>query len=51
MLIVLVIAFPLIAWGAVVLKRRHDRKQDQITGGFNEGITTRPPMSDNNMNR
>ncbi|PPJ52270.1 hypothetical protein CBER1_10267 [Cercospora berteroae] len=50
MLVVLVIAFPLIAWGAVVLKRRHDRKQDQINGGFNEGITTRPPMSDNNMN-
>ncbi|KAM3415091.1 hypothetical protein BST61_g10224 [Cercospora zeina] len=51
MLIILVIAFPLIAWGAVCLKRRHDREQDQITGGFNAGITTRPPMSDVNMNR
>ncbi|KAF2206542.1 hypothetical protein CERZMDRAFT_52884 [Cercospora zeae-maydis SCOH1-5] len=51
MLIVMVIAFPLIAWGAVCLKRRHDRKQDQIMGGFNAGITTRPPMSDVNMDR
>ena len=29
-------------------KRRHQRKQDQITGGFNSGITERaPPMSSN----
>lgn len=41
MLIILAIAFPLIAWGAIVLKRRHDRKRDQITGGFNAGVSER----------
>lgn len=30
------------------LKKRHYRRQDQITGGFNSGITERaPPMSSN----
>ncbi|USW58126.1 hypothetical protein Slin15195_G114450 [Septoria linicola] len=52
MLIILAIAFPLIAWGAIWLKRRHDRKQDQVTSGFNAGITERqPPMSDKDLNR
>ena len=32
------------------LKKRHYRKQDQISGGFNQGITERaPPMSTNNV--
>jgi hypothetical protein len=45
MLIILAIAFPTIAAVAVWAKRRHDRKRDQITEGFNAGITTRqPPM-------
>ncbi|KAK4500544.1 hypothetical protein PRZ48_008733 [Zasmidium cellare] len=52
MLIVLVICLPLIAWLALWLKRRHDRKQDQMNGGFNQGITQRAPgpMSDPHMN-
>ncbi|KAF2159926.1 hypothetical protein M409DRAFT_29535 [Zasmidium cellare ATCC 36951] len=52
MLIVLVICLPLLAFLAVCLKRRYDRKQDQINGGFNEGITQRAPgpMSDPHLN-
>lgn len=41
MVIVMAIGFPLLAWFGVWLKRRHDRKQDRITGGFNAGITER----------
>jgi high-affinity Fe2+/Pb2+ permease len=52
MVIILAIAFPLIAWGAVWLKRRHDRKQDQINTGFNAGITGRgTDMTDHNVNK
>lgn len=52
MLIVLVICLPLLALLAVWLKRRHDRKQDQISSGFNAGITHRSPgpMSDPKLN-
>lgn len=51
MVIVLAILLPLLAWLAIWLKRRHDRKRDQIGGGFNEGITHRTaPMSDPNFN-
>jgi hypothetical protein len=39
MVIVMAIGFPLLAWAGVALKRRHDRKQDRSTGGFNAGIT------------
>ena len=47
MLIVLAILLPAIGVGAVFLKRRHDRKMDQIRGGFNAGITERAgPMKD-----
>lgn len=42
MLIAIFVGLLLVALVAVWLKRRHDRKQDQIRGGFNEGITTRP---------
>lgn len=41
MVIVLATGFPLLAWAGVLLKRRHERKQDLITGGFNAGITER----------
>lgn len=41
MLIVLVVGLSALAAGGVWLKRRHNRKKDQITSGFNEGITTR----------
>ncbi|EMC90822.1 hypothetical protein BAUCODRAFT_80748 [Baudoinia panamericana UAMH 10762] len=41
MLIVLFVSFILIAIVAVLLKRRHDRKQDRIREGFNAGITSR----------
>ena len=47
---IIVIALGLGAAGAigVWLKRRHQRKQDQIRGGFNAGITERAqPMSQN----
>ncbi|KAI6914712.1 hypothetical protein KC318_g4355 [Hortaea werneckii] len=42
MLIVLFIGLLIIGLVAGWLKRRHDRKRDQIRGGFNEGITSRP---------
>lgn len=46
MVIVILVAFLLIALLGLWLKRRHDRKQDLITSGFNAGITTRTtPMS------
>ncbi|KAK1074937.1 hypothetical protein LTR12_006342 [Friedmanniomyces endolithicus] len=49
MLIVLFAALLLLALLATCLKRRHDRKADQIREGFNTGITTRStgtaPMS------
>ncbi|KAK5111525.1 hypothetical protein LTR62_004820 [Meristemomyces frigidus] len=41
MLIVLFIGLSLLALVVVYLKRRHDRKQDVISGGFNAGITSR----------
>ncbi|KAL1584840.1 hypothetical protein WHR41_06627 [Cladosporium halotolerans] len=41
MLIVLAIALSLIAILGTWLKKRHDRKRDQINTSFNEGITTR----------
>lgn len=50
MLIVLFVALLLLALLATWLKRRHDRKADQIREGFNTGITTRsappPPPTD-----
>jgi hypothetical protein len=46
MLIVLAICLPLLAVLATWLKRRHDRKQDRMYGGFNAGITERSaPMT------
>lgn len=42
MLIVLFIGLLIIGLVAGWLKHRHDRKRDQIRGGFNEGITSRP---------
>jgi len=52
MLIVLAIGLTILGLGGRWLKKRHDRKRDRISGGFNEGITTRqpesqPPMSSN----
>jgi hypothetical protein len=41
MLIVLFIGLLLIALVAILLKRRHTRKADQINSSFNAGITTR----------
>lgn len=46
MLIVLAIVLPAIGLLAHWFKRRHDRKRDQITSGFNDGITSRSgPMA------
>jgi hypothetical protein len=46
MLIVLAICLPALAVLATWLKRRHDRKQDRMYGGFNAGITERSaPMT------
>ncbi|KAI6804176.1 hypothetical protein KC327_g16669 [Hortaea werneckii] len=42
MIIVLFIGLLIIGLIAGWLKHRHDRKRDQIRGGFNEGITSRP---------
>ncbi|CAK4034416.1 Hypothetical predicted protein [Lecanosticta acicola] len=52
MLIVLAIAFPIMGFLAAWLKRRHDRKQDQIREGFNAGITSRSagPMGNHENN-
>jgi len=48
MLIVIFVGLLLFAIVAVWLKRRHGRKRDQISGGFNAGITSRSaPMSEN----
>ena len=41
MLIVIFVGLLLLALIAVWLKRRHDRKADQVTSGFNQGITSR----------
>lgn len=46
MLIVLFVAFLVIAFVAILLKRRHERGRDQIRGGFNAGITERSPAVD-----
>ncbi|EME38192.1 hypothetical protein DOTSEDRAFT_92651 [Dothistroma septosporum NZE10] len=52
MLIVLAILLPVIGFGAVWLKNRHERKMDQIRGGFNAGITERTgPMKDPGANQ
>lgn len=46
MVIVLGVGLSLFGWLATWLRRRHERKQDKITGGFNAGITERTtPMS------
>ncbi|TKA73061.1 hypothetical protein B0A55_09495 [Friedmanniomyces simplex] len=46
MLIILFVALLLLALLATYLKRRHDRRADQIREGFNTGITTRSaPMT------
>lgn len=48
MVIVLAIGLTALGVGGTWLKRRHDRKQDQITSGFNAGITQRsagPPIA------
>ncbi|KAI7479429.1 hypothetical protein KC357_g4228 [Hortaea werneckii] len=42
MIIVIFIGLLIIGLIAGWLKHRHDRKRDQIRGGFNEGITSRP---------
>lgn len=41
MLIALLVGLLLLALLAVLLKRRHDRRMDVVSTGFNEGITTR----------
>lgn len=47
----LAIALIVLGFGGRWLKRRHDRKKDQITGGFNSGITTRSaPMTNDKAN-
>ncbi|KAK3723870.1 hypothetical protein LTR37_001354 [Vermiconidia calcicola] len=49
MVIILAVGLTILGFGGRWLKKRHDRKQDRINGGFNEGITTRgPPMSSAN---
>lgn len=46
MLIVIFLGLLILALVALFLKRRHDRRQDQIRSGFNAGITTRTtPMT------
>lgn len=45
MLIVLFIALLALALLAIWLKKRHQRKQDQVKSSFNEGITTRSAPS------
>lgn len=46
MVIVIFVGLVVLAIVGIVLKHRHDRKADQIRGGFNEGITTRSaPMT------
>ena len=48
MIIAIALGLGLAAGIGVWLKRRHQRKQDQIRGVFNAGITERaPPMSKN----
>lgn len=50
MLIVLFLGLLALAFLGLWLKKRHHRKRDQITTGFNSGITERappPPMSSN----
>ncbi len=39
MIIVLAVGLLILGFGGRWLKKRHDRKQDRITGGFNSGIT------------
>lgn len=54
MIIVIAIGLLILGFGGRWLKKRHDRKQDRLSGNFNAGITTRnsnqphptvPPMS------
>jgi hypothetical protein len=44
MIIVLAIGLTILGVGGRWLKKRHDRKQDRISGGFNSGITERNPQ-------
>lgn len=41
MIIVLALGLTILGVGGRWLKKRHDRKQDRINGGFNTGITER----------
>lgn len=51
MLIVLAISLSLIAILGTWLKKRHDRKRDQINTSFNEGITTRSAPNHNSSEK
>lgn len=51
MVVVLAVGLTALALIGLWLKRRHDRKRDQISGGFNAGITERTaPMSNPSLN-
>ena len=51
MIIVVAIGLLILGFGGRWLKKRHDRKQDRLSGNFNAGITTRgPPMASNDAN-
>jgi hypothetical protein len=41
MIIVLAVGLTILGVGGRYWKKRHDRKRDAISGGFNQGITTR----------
>ena len=46
MVIVVAVGLLVLGFGGRWLKKRHDRKQDRMSAGFNAGITTRaPPMA------
>ena len=48
MVIVVAIGLLILGFGGRWLKKRHDRKRDRISSGFNAGITSRaPPMAAN----
>lgn len=46
MLVILAIAFGLLIWLLIWLKRRHERRQDAAPSAFNEGITMRTATMD-----
>lgn len=51
MVIVVAVGLLILGFGGRWLKKRHDRKQDRMSEGFNAGITTRaPPMATNDVN-